>query len=226
MRSLQWALCFLLAVFNAALVWTDETYKKEDAWCFTRTEFPLRRNKNLKIQRGRGEGVSHEGGRIVFAASVCAAPYDRTSASGAVGVCEPSEWSARVNPSPPLQAHTNPYLCYYLRRIDRSDYRACRRSWQPLHSCLSAHNTRGSNGSCVVFPKIRSKGGLRAACVVRGIFFFLTRCAVVLCRVRVPPRPSHRGAKTFIGSSKILVDMSVLLAGEVEVAGGNGVGGG
>lgn len=182
--------------------------------------------------------MSHEGGRIVFAASVCAAPYDRTSASGGGGVCEPSEWSARVNPSPPLQAHTNPYLCYYLRRMDRSDYRACCRGWQPLHSCLSAHNTRGSNGSCVVFPKIRSKGGLRAACVVRVIIFFFD----ALCGCVVPCEgaaeafapcfalfafPSlARGAKTFIGSSKISVDMSVLLAGEVEVAGGNGVGGG
>lgn len=65
--------------------------KKRDAWSFTRAEFPLGRNKNLKIQRGpaEGEGVSHEGGRIVFAASVCAAPYDRTSASGAVGRANP-----------------------------------------------------------------------------------------------------------------------------------------
>lgn len=194
-------------------------YKKGDAWCFTRTQFSPLANKNLKIQRarsGRGEGVSHEGGRIVFAASVCAAPYDRASASAH------------------MHAQTCATCVIIIRRMDRSDYRACRRRSQPLHSCLSARNTRGSNSSCVVVPKIRSKGGLRAS-VVRVIFFFsfffLMRLAAVLRRAKVPRGLCAsfclvcvpclaRGAKTFIGSSEMSVDMSVVFAGEVEVARG------
>lgn len=133
--------------------------------------------------------------------------------------------SARVNPSSPLQARTTrthrPLPVLLSPAMERSDYRACRRSSQPLHFCLSAHNT--PTATMLFSPQIQSKGGLRAAyvaCVC--VWVFLTHHAVSRCLSRLVCVPSlaHR-AKTFIGSSKMSVDMSVLLAGEVEVAGGN-----
>lgn len=103
---------------------------------------------------------------------------------------------------------------------------------------VSAQHSRVKRQLCCFSQDPEQRWIACSVCCARDFFFFFD----ALCGCVVPCEgaaeafapcfalfafPSlARGAKTFIGSSKISVDMSVLLAGEVEVAGGNGVGGG
>lgn len=139
--------------------------------------------------------MSHEGGRIVFAASVCAAPYDCISAwrgcRGGGSLRAESAASEPVATSERAHARTQTLTCVIIsgeRTVPITGLAVAARS----RCILACQRTtlEGQTAALLFFPR----SGVKVHCVQRGccaLDFVPSPVPVVLPCVRVPTRPSR-----------------------------------